>query len=84
MFRNIKIPFNELFSANEFEHNRELEEYKIVDKILVQSNFAYKSFIDMGFDKDKVKIVKGWGFDQKFLSLDYKYKILLILFMLEE
>ena len=75
LFRNIKIPFNELFSANEFEHNRELEEYKIVDKILVQSNFACKSFIDMGFNKDKVKIVKGWGFDSKnFYPLDYKYK----------
>ena len=75
MFRNIKIPFSELFSASEFEHNRELEEYKIADKILVQSNFAYKSFIYMGFDKDKVKIIKGWGFDSKnFYPLDYKYK----------
>jgi glycosyltransferase involved in cell wall biosynthesis len=74
MFRNIKIPFNELFSANEFEHNRELEEYKIADRILVQSNFAYKSFIDMGFDKNKIKIIKDFGFDSKnFYPLDYKY-----------
>ena len=29
----------------------------------------------MGFNKDKVKIVKGWGFDSKnFYPLDYKYK----------
>ena len=75
MFRKINLPFNELFSANEFEHNRELEEYKIADRIIVQSNFAYKSFIDMGFDKNKVKIVKGWGFDSKnFYPLDYKNK----------
>ena len=31
-FRNIKLPLNEVFSANDFEHNRELEEYKIADK----------------------------------------------------
>jgi len=74
-FRNIKLPLNEVFSANEFEHNRELEEYKIADRILVQSNFAYKSFIDMGFDKNKIKIIKGFGYDSNnFYPLDYKYK----------
>lgn len=73
--RKIKIPFNEIFSANEFEHNRELKEYKIADKIIVQSNFVHKSFIDMGFDKNKIKIVKGMGFDSKsFYPLDYNYK----------
>ena len=40
--RNINLPLNEVFSANEFEHNRELEEYKIADRIIVQSKFAYK------------------------------------------
>mgnify|MGYP001299593254 FL=1 len=49
------LPLNEVFSANEFEHNRELEEYKIADRIIVQSKFAYKSFIDMGFDKNKIR-----------------------------
>lgn len=74
-FRNIKLPLNEVFSANDFEHNRELEEYKIADRILVQSNFAYKSFIDMGFDKNKIKIIKGFGYDSNnFYPLDYKYK----------
>jgi len=73
-YRNINLPLNEVFSANKFEHDRELEEYKIADRIIVQSNFAYKSFIDMGFDKNKIKIIKGFGYDSKnFYPLDYKF-----------
>ena len=74
-YRNINLPLNEVFSSNKFEHERELEEYKIADRIIVQSNFSYKSFIDMGFDKNKIKIIKGFGYDSKnFYPLDYKYK----------
>ena len=63
--RNIKIPFEQLGSSNTFQYNQELEEYKLVDKILVPSKFAYQSFIDQGFDSSKLKIIELAGFNSK-------------------
>ena len=63
--RNIKIPYELLGSSNEFQYNQELNEYSLVDKIIVPSKFAYKSFIDEGFDPSKLKIIELAGFNSK-------------------
>jgi glycosyltransferase involved in cell wall biosynthesis len=65
MKKNIKIPYQQFGSSNKFQYNQELNEYKLANKIIVPSKFAYKSFIDEGFDPSKLKIIELAGFNSK-------------------
>ncbi len=47
---NIDIPNNNLI-------RREMNEYKIADKIIVHSKFAFKSFLENGFLKNKILVL---------------------------
>ena len=73
--RNIKIPFEQFYSTNNFQISQELSEYKLVDKIIVPSTFAYKTFIDEGFDPSKLQIIELAGFNSKdFYPTSYPVK----------
>ncbi len=65
MKKNIKIPNKRFGSSSSFQYNQELDEYQLVDKIIVPSKFAYKSFIDKGFKPNKLHIVELAGFNSK-------------------
>ena len=70
--RNIKIPFNKFYSTNSFLINQELKEYKFVDKIVVPSTFAYKTFIGEGFKANNLHIVEMSGtFSKDFYPTSY-------------
>ena len=73
--RNIKIPYDKLGSSNNFQYNEELNEYKLVDKIVVPSTFAYKTFIDEGFKPNNLHIVEMSGsFAKDFYPTSYPNK----------
>lgn len=45
------------FSDNHALREKMLEEYEIADSIIVPSRYSYNSFINKGFDKNKLKLV---------------------------
>lgn len=63
---NIDIPNNNLI-------RREINEYKIADKIIVHSKFAFKSFLENGFSKNKI-LVLPLGLDRPLKSNFLKKK----------
>ena len=73
--KKLKIPFEEFYSTNSFLINQELNEYKIVNKIVLPSKFAYKTFIDEGYNPSKLHIVEMSGIDfKKFYLTSYPNK----------
>jgi glycosyltransferase involved in cell wall biosynthesis len=73
--RNIKIPFAQFYSTNNYLMNQELNEYKLVDKIVVPSTFSYRTFIDEGYKSKDLHIVEMSGtFSKDFYPISYPKK----------
>lgn len=63
--RNLNINFKDFTNYDNLQIENELMEYKSVNKIIVPSNFVYKTFIEKGFDENRIVKIPLSGFDSK-------------------
>ena len=64
------LKFGLKYKYDEKLYKQRIEEYNLSDKILVPSNYAYDSFLKMGFNKNK--LIKNMIINNKYLSFKKK------------